>query len=429
MVSLPVEIVHLILEWTGDGPWLSLSSRDRRTLSSCSRVCRAWKDPAQSLLYRMVVLDSDQRYDLFRDFLASTPRIAAYIHYFGIERSYYDTYPLPPFLLLEILELLPHIDTVELDSITTLGWPTLFVPYPEEGPFRLRRLVVRGTEHGPYFNRHCMRFDFLRLFAVDELACYGNADSDELTHTMKVNRRGVPNPRVRRLEIVGRDCYLDFNEKSGGGLDPDALETLDIETEDEAGVKYAGRFLKRYARSIRHVVLDVCYLAKRKPRKPSSSVRAWSSNQCADMRVLALADLWKAYNIDACVRLETLTFHLSPEDSWTDNAEEYAKAYGAVLESTTRTLRELTLITWYTEKVEELEEVAPHISQLITQAMARFKRLEKVVRMVQRRFITFEEYKAALSNYLPADTVDGNLLQFKDAGAPKVLQKMKHQPL
>ncbi|RPD67120.1 hypothetical protein L226DRAFT_128327 [Lentinus tigrinus ALCF2SS1-7] len=409
MVSLPIAVVRMIMEHTGERR--ILSSRDMPTLSSCSLVCRAWKDPAQALLYRMVILDSDQRYDHFRDFLQSTPHIAAHIRYFGITRSYHDTYPLPPFLLLEILELLPHIDTVELTDVTVLGWPGPFTPYPEEGPFRLRRLVVSGTTVGPYFNQHCMRFDFLRLFALDELACYGNADDEDLTHTLKTNRRGVPHPRVRRLEIVGRDCFLDFNEKSGGGLDPDALSALEIESEDDAGVRYAGRYLKRYARTIRHVGLDLCFFAHKRGSKKQSA--------------------WKGYNIDACVGLETLTLHLRPKDDWRDNAEQCAKAYSAILEQTPPTLKELTLAIWQTSKAEGVEELAPHIAQLVTQAMARFTGLERLVLQVQMLWeVTLEQFKDILRKHLPADVVDDDLVHYKTVHtlAPHI-DSMKFWPL
>ncbi len=50
---------------------------------------------------------------------------------------------------------------------------------------------------------------------------------------------------------------------------PDALKTPDIKNKDEAGVKYVG-----YAKIIRRVVLNVCDLAKRKPKVPSVHAEA-----------------------------------------------------------------------------------------------------------------------------------------------------------
>ena len=263
MVPLPLDVVRIIFAHTG-----GRISTDKQTLLSCSHVCRAWTNLAQSFLYRKVSLDSDQRYDLFRDFLAATPRIAAYVREFEIYGAYADTYPLPPFLLLEILELLPHIELVSLDNITVLGWPA-YNPYPDE-PFKLRRLRLVGLTNGPYFNRHCMRFDLLRLFELDWLTCVGNENSDEIVGRAVVSRRGVPSPVVRRLDVCGRDCFLDFNEKSGGGLNADELRTVYVEAGELAEVKYGGRVLKRYAQSIRHVLLDLCMYARQKPKKKSA---------------------------------------------------------------------------------------------------------------------------------------------------------------
>lgn len=53
MTRFPIELVIYVLELT----FFTITRLpDRRTLSACSRVCKEWRDPAQLLLFRYIVL-------------------------------------------------------------------------------------------------------------------------------------------------------------------------------------------------------------------------------------------------------------------------------------------------------------------------------------------------------------------------------------
>lgn len=93
MPPLAIELLCNILEGTCHYASYSLAVNLRKVLSVCSRVCRAWREPSQSLLYRRVIPWTDQKYEKFRDFLAATPHIAPHIHEFNFWTGHVDQHP------------------------------------------------------------------------------------------------------------------------------------------------------------------------------------------------------------------------------------------------------------------------------------------------------------------------------------------------
>ena len=86
LVSLPLELVDIILAWARFEP--QKVTADSRTLAACSRVCKAWKTPAQALLFRDIPISlcHRRRSQLVRA-LTQQPDLGRHIRSFGIEIS------------------------------------------------------------------------------------------------------------------------------------------------------------------------------------------------------------------------------------------------------------------------------------------------------------------------------------------------------
>ncbi|KAI0774315.1 hypothetical protein C8Q74DRAFT_1368803 [Fomes fomentarius] len=208
-----------------------------------------------------------------------------------------------PALLLEILRLMPNIESVDLDPITILRWPGS-KPYPVP-PLKLTKLRLHALEFDP----DCMYYDLFRLFEVDWLQCYEN-------HTA---------------------------QGASSGLDTQELRTLDIQPYyGESSVRYAGQMLKRYSRSIPHVLHNICFDVSEEQRQ-------------------AIYD-------DAAREQQD---------------EVFAEAYSSVISFASTTLRELTLDLFEAEELAAFERIAPRIAPLITAAIARFTSLERLVLVVK----------------------------------------------
>lgn len=86
-------------------------------------------------------------------------------------------------------------------------------PYPVP-PLKPKKLRLRAL----YVDPDCMRFDLFGLFEVDWLQCYENYPAQGSSR-WRIDS-GVLPPIVRRLDLYGCDCLLDFNDKFGGGYVP-----------------------------------------------------------------------------------------------------------------------------------------------------------------------------------------------------------------
>ncbi|CDO76272.1 hypothetical protein BN946_scf184470.g30 [Trametes cinnabarina] len=397
--KLPVAIVHNIFTQLREDPdWFPC----REAILACTYVCRDWRDTAHAILFRSVKLYSHQRYDLFRDLVVSTPRIAAYVRSLKIIGSWCeDLYPLPPFLLLEILEVLPNIRHVGLHSITLLGWPAYNALPPE--PFRLRgKLVIESTQNGPYFNQHCLRLDLLRLFTdVDHLVLLENVNDDDVIGRMTANRRGIPPPVVRKLTFGGPDCYLDYNYQCGG-LDTAHLQSIDVEVTNRAEARHAGKILRKYGPNLRELELSLCeaVVKDRSKRGPKG------------------APLPTLLELGVLARIERMILRIHhtrwPELKSTLNelARLFCGAYSAALAAVpSGTLRELTFIFVMPHTAEEFASAAVHFAPLIVQAVERFPKLEKIL-LVVARTLTSEQCNAALRKVMPETVADRGLIRY-----------------
>ncbi len=121
------------------------------------------------------------------------------------------------------------------------------------------------------------------------------------------------------------------------------------------------------------------------------------------------ADIWKAYNLDTCVHLETLVLKLREyDDAAREQQDEVsAEAYASVISFASTTLRELTLDLFATEELAAFERTAPRIAPLITAAIARFERVVLVV----KKFLNFDKYRAILRKYIPTDVMNDDMLK------------------
>ncbi|KAL1946757.1 hypothetical protein VTO73DRAFT_14861 [Trametes versicolor] len=400
--SCPVELVRMILEYLDGGQWFSVKTD---TLGACSRVCRTWKDIAQPILCRRIHLYTHERFDLFHDFLEANARIASFMHELVFSVSFSeDLYPLPPWLLLEILKTTPNIRCVCLQGITLLGWP-LYTPMPPV-PFKLHRLVISDIQNGPYHNEHCARLDFLRLFTdVDELVIAGSAigeesdsdDDSERGSKMTANRRGIPLPVVRKLSIADPDCFLEYNDKCGG-LDRAALQTLDIVADNRVAVRYAGKMLRRYGANIRDLRLNLCHAVK--VHKPKDA-RIWNGLEMGKLTTVARLTLHVRANTD--------------NTNWEreEMDREFCKAYTAVLSAVpTGTLRELTLLVPIPQEEDAFFTLAQSLAAIMSLAVERFSTLSMIVLVVSRK-LTFDQCAAILCRALPAQLLDRDMIRFE----------------
>ncbi|KAI0352917.1 hypothetical protein OH77DRAFT_1522979 [Trametes cingulata] len=390
----PLHIVHLILQHFNGGRWFSV---ERPTLICCSLVCRAWRDIAQALLYKNVNLWTHERFDLFRDFVHANPRIAAAVRELLFQVSFCeDLYQLPPSLLLEILEALPNIRCLELEGVTLLGWPAYNALPPE--PFKLSKLMLTDVQNGPYFNRHCLRFDFLRLFTeIDELQVVGSVEDEEVAGKVTASRRGIPPPIVRKLVIAGPDSILDYNDKCGG-LNKEHLRALQVDVSDKVSLRYAGKMLRRYGENMRDLDLDLCTaVAQVKPK---------------DTR------LWKGLEAGKLSRVERLTLHIRDHGratEWTVEQadQEFCKAYGAVLSAIpSGTLRELKWALPGPRDEEAFSSSARCLAPLLLQAVEKFPTLETIT-LVLWRELPFERCTAALHSMLPEKVLQRDVIRLE----------------
>ena len=84
LVSLPLELVDMILAWARLDP--QKVTADSRTLAACARVCKAWKTPAQALLFRDAPISlCHRRRSLLARALSQSPDLGRHIRSFGIE--------------------------------------------------------------------------------------------------------------------------------------------------------------------------------------------------------------------------------------------------------------------------------------------------------------------------------------------------------
>lgn len=84
LVLLPLELVDMILAWARLEP--QKLTADSRTLAACSRICKAWKPPAQALLFRDVPISlCHLRRSLLVRSLSQRSDLGRHIRSFGIE--------------------------------------------------------------------------------------------------------------------------------------------------------------------------------------------------------------------------------------------------------------------------------------------------------------------------------------------------------
>ncbi|KAI0375680.1 hypothetical protein BV20DRAFT_10989 [Pilatotrama ljubarskyi] len=404
VAELPLDIVHVILQqYIERGRRFSV---DRRTLRACSLVCRAWRDIAQPLLYKKVLLHTDWPLDPFRGFLRSNPRIATTVQELlvqfsfsvGMFRATDRPRALDPLTLFEILRALPHVAHLWLLGVTLLGWPA-HTPLPAE-PLKLSKITMIGVLSAPYFGERCSRFDFLRLFTeIDDLKLSGGEEEPAwvfLKDVPTADSGSIPPPLVRQLSIIGsEDPILNYNYECGG-LDKEHLRSLRIETFDDLSLRHVGKLLRCYGQGIRDMDLNLCNAVVRN-EDPG---------------------LWRALGATTLSRLERLTLRIPSygrfmRQKWTveEAHQEICKAYGTILsEISPGTLRELKWVLPEPRTEEAYTRTLRYLAPLLSRAVQRFSTLEVVI-MVVRPGLPLELCAAVLQKTLPVDILQRNMIR------------------
>ncbi len=76
---LPVEVCERVIGAVYDDRYY-LVRDSLATLSSCALVCRAWRSPAQQILFEYVILSDKDALYAFSELLDASPELGAYVH-------------------------------------------------------------------------------------------------------------------------------------------------------------------------------------------------------------------------------------------------------------------------------------------------------------------------------------------------------------
>ncbi|KAI0650702.1 hypothetical protein C8Q79DRAFT_400331 [Trametes meyenii] len=402
--KLPIEIVILILENFTSNHHCSI---ERAGLASCSLVCYTWRSIAQPLLYRLVNIQTHKRIDQFHDFVVANKRLAAAIRGFRlVAPTLGDLYPISPFLLVDILEALPNLGSVELVGIIMLGWSHRDRPLPSPPTLKLGKLVVRDVRNGPYPSEDHSRFDLLGLFSeIDELVLVGNVDDEGARTAIGTPAGGEYNispPAVRTLDISGPDYFLDYNDACGG-MDGQRVCAVNAEVDSEVTARHAGRIFHKYGQNICDLSLNLCKAVLYERPEDTS--------------------MWDALDAGHLAQVERITLHIRDhttvrgKDRPVDELNtRFCEAYGAVLSALpTGTLRELRWVAVeLTDEVATLQLVSTHLAPLIAQAIEKFLVLGQVI-LVVRRGMPLEKCAASLRKLLPEGVASKVNVHFEDS--------------
>ncbi|KAL1726690.1 hypothetical protein EV714DRAFT_239219 [Schizophyllum commune] len=110
-VDLPLELVFDILELASLAP---ATEPDRATLRACALVCRTWRGPAQSVLYRHFVLRDANTAETFVSTLKARPALADAVRTLRatVDRNQPDG--LSPHTFAQVVARCPRLQTVHL---------------------------------------------------------------------------------------------------------------------------------------------------------------------------------------------------------------------------------------------------------------------------------------------------------------------------
>ncbi|KAI0045575.1 hypothetical protein FA95DRAFT_116839 [Auriscalpium vulgare] len=188
---------------------------DRRTLSSCALVCKAWTQPAQRLLFRRIFDEytslSPKRRELLLQAVRANPRLGSYIYRVNIVL---DTKPKPAAAddFLTLLEGCPNVSALDITFTSTA--------YDEDSLVeRLRALGLRLTYLGVHGGRPSTAKALIDLWP--DLQCCNVLEQYQTAASTPASRALLKLPRATV------DCY-SAGAWSLTGADVSAVRELEV---------------------------------------------------------------------------------------------------------------------------------------------------------------------------------------------------------